>query len=154
VAEPVEVFEQVPPDDPRAVELYRAHVFTGAEALGRPPLDAKSVSERLLPPGGALLLATMAGEHAAIAGVRDLDGRAAEIVAMFVAPPFRGRGISRRLLARLEAIAVANGCEAARLDTLSTLQAACSLYESAGYERVPDYNGSPHADRWYERRLR
>jgi hypothetical protein len=23
----------------------------------------------------------------------------------------------------------------------------------AGYERIPDYNDSPHADRWYERRL-
>jgi len=93
------------------------------------------------------------GEPVGIGGVRDLDGPAAEIKAMYVRPEARGRGIGRRVLGRLEEIAASRGCAAARLDTLAALQAACALYESAGYERIPDYNDSPHADRWYERRL-
>ncbi len=148
-----EVFEEVAPDDPRALALFRRHRRLGAEALNLPFTDPPAVDERLTPPGGLLLLATGDGEPIAIGGVRDLDREVAEIKAMFVAPAFRGRGISRRLLERLEEIAAEHGCKAARLDTLATLKAACGLYESAGYERVPDYNGSPYADRWYERRL-
>ena len=105
------------------------------------------------PPDGVLLLATVEGDPVAIGGVRDLGGPQAEIKSMYVDPAARGRGIGRRLLARLEEVAAERGCEAARLDTLANLGPACTLYESAGYERVADYNGSPHADRWYERRL-
>lgn len=148
-----EVFGAVAPDDPRAVELFRAHRAAGAVALGLPEPEATTVSPSLSSPDGALLLVTVDGEPAAIGGVRDLDRRVAEIKSMYVAPAARGRGIGRRLLGRLEGIAAARGCEAARLDTLAKLGPACALYEATGYERVADYNGSRHADRWYERRL-
>jgi hypothetical protein len=61
-----EAFEEVAPDDPRAVELYRAHTLAGSEALGIPPLEPETVSEGLEPPGGALLLARIDGEPVAI----------------------------------------------------------------------------------------
>jgi len=147
-----EVFEQVAPDDPRAVELFRAHTEAGARALGLPAPEVTSVAS-IAPPAGVLLLVTVDGEPVAIGGVRDLDGPVAEIKSMYVTPAMRGRGLGRRILARLEEVAAARGCEAARLDTLEKLAAACALYESAGYERIPDYNASPTADRWYERRL-
>jgi ribosomal protein S18 acetylase RimI-like enzyme len=146
-------FEEVAPDDPRAVELYRAHTLGGSEALGIPPFEPGTVSSGLEPPGGVLLLVSVAGEPVAIGGVRDLDRPVAELKAMYVAPAVRGRGIGRRLLVCLEEIAASRGCAAARLDTLAALGPACALYESAGYERIPDYNRSPHADRWYKRRL-
>jgi GNAT superfamily N-acetyltransferase len=155
VAVPGEVFEEVAPDDPRALELFRAHTRMGAEALRLPAPEVKvtTVSEGLAAPAGVLLLVTLAGEPVAIGGVRDLDRPAAEIKAMYVVPAMRGRGIGRRLLARLEEVAVLRDCEATRLDTLEKLTPAIALYESVGYERIPDYNQSPHADRWYERRL-
>jgi ribosomal protein S18 acetylase RimI-like enzyme len=148
-----EVFEEVAPDDRRAVELFRAHRRAGAETLGLPDTEPTTVSPSLAPPAGALLLVTVEAGPVAIGGVRDLDQPRAEIKSMYVAPPARGRGIGRRLLARLEEIAAARGCEAVRLDTLAKLEAACALYESVGYRRVPDYNGSPYADCWYERAL-
>jgi GNAT superfamily N-acetyltransferase len=147
-----EVFEEVAPDDPRAIELFRAHIHAGAEALGLPVPEATSV-DSIAPPGGVLLLATVDDEPVAIGGVRDLDGPRAEIKSMYVTPAARGRGLGRRMLGRLEQVAAARGCEAARLDTLAKLAPACALYETAGYKRVADYNQSPHADRWYERRL-
>ncbi len=153
MAVPREVFAEVAPDDPRPVELFRAHTRAGAAALGLPDPEPTTVSSTLSPPDGALLLVTLDGEPVVIGGVRDLDGQAAEIKSMYVAPVARGRGIGRHLLARLEEIATSRGCEAARLDTLAKLVPAVALYESAGYERVADYNQSPHADRWYERRL-
>ena len=149
---PGEVFEEVAPDDPRAVELFRAHTRTGAEALGLPAPEVTKVAT-IAPPDGVLLLVAVDGEPVAIGGVRDLGGPVAEIKSMYVAPSARGRGIGRRLLARLEGVAAGRGCTAARLDTLAKLAAACALYESAGYARVADYNRSPYADRWYERRL-
>ena len=148
-----EVFEQVGPDDPRAVELFRAHTRAGAVALGLPDPEPAALPPSLAPPHGALLLVTVDGEPVAIGGVRDLAGPAAEIKSMYVAPDARGHGIGRRLLGRLEEVATGRGCEAARLDTLAKLGPACALYESAGYERIANYNQSPHADRWYERRL-
>ena len=153
MAVPGEVFEEVGPDDPRAVELFRAHTRAGAVALGLPDPEPTVLPASLAPPDGALLLVTVDGEPVAIGGVRDLDGPAAEIKSMYVAPAARGRGIGRRLLVRLEALAASRGCVATRLDTLATLKPAVALYESAGYERIRDYNQSPHADRWYERHL-
>jgi GNAT superfamily N-acetyltransferase len=109
--------------------------------------------DSISPPDGVLLIVSVEGEPIGIGGVRDLDGPRAEIKSMYVVPGARGQGIGRRILARLEEVAAARGCEAARLDTLARLATACALYESAGYQRVEDYNQSPHADRWYERRL-
>ena len=146
-------FEEVAPDDPRAVDLFRAHTRRGAEALGIPSLEPTAVSSGLEPPDGVLLLVTLDGEPVAIGGVRHLDGPRAELKAMYVAPSARRLGIGRRLLVRLEEIAASRGCAAARLDTLAALQAAVALYESQGYERIADYNESPHADLWFERRL-
>jgi GNAT superfamily N-acetyltransferase len=153
VAVPGEVFEEVAPDDPRALELFRAHTKAGAEVLGLPAPEATVVSEGLDPPHGVLLLVTLEGEPVAIGGVRDLDGPKAELKAMYVVPAMRGQGIGRRVLARLEEVAASRGCEATRLDTLEKLKPAIALYESASYQRIPDYNRSPHADRWYEHRL-
>jgi len=147
------IFEEVAPDDPRAVELYRAHTRRGAEALGIPALEPTTVSSDLEPPDGLLLLATLDGEPVAIGGVRDLAGPTAELKAMYVAPSARRQGIGRRLLVRLEKIAASRGCVAARLDTLTALGPAIALYESQGYERIADYNESPHADLWFERAL-
>ena len=149
----MEAFEGVFPEDPRAVELFRAHTHAGAVALGLPDPEPTTLPSSLGPPDGALLLVLLDGEPVGIGGVRDLDGPAAEIKSMYVAPAARGQGIGRRLLGRLEALALARGCQATRIDTLAKLGPAVALYESAGYRRIADYNQSPHADRWYERRL-
>jgi ribosomal protein S18 acetylase RimI-like enzyme len=77
----------------------------------------------------------------------------AEIKAMYVAPSARLRGIGRRMLDRLEALAASSGAKATRLDTLASLEAAIVLYESAGYERIARYNEASDCDLWFERRL-
>ena len=113
----VEVYEEVAPDDPRALVLHRDYMQAVAVILGLPSPEPTEVSAGLGPPHGALLLATLDGSPVAIGGIRDLGGPAAEIKSMYVAPAARGRGIGRRTLGRLEALAVAGGCRATRLDT-------------------------------------
>jgi GNAT superfamily N-acetyltransferase len=115
---------------------------------------AKGPPEDLAPPNGVLLLARADGEPAGLGGVRYLNTEIAEVKSMYVAPAFRGSGLGRRILARLDEIALEHGCRAVRLDTSDYLTPAVGLYRSAGYREVPAYNENPKADLWFERDLR
>jgi ribosomal protein S18 acetylase RimI-like enzyme len=123
------------------------------------PVDERAVSAEqppadLVTPTGVLLLVSIDGEPVAIGGVRDLGTPIAEVKSMYVAPAARGRGLGRRLLERLEAIAAEHGCRAVRLDTASHMTAAIALYRDLGYSEIPAYNDGPNADLWFERELR
>lgn len=126
-------------DGPLGIDL-------AAETANGPPAD-------LEPPNGVLLLVRVGDEPAGLGGVRHLDTGVAEVKSMYLAPPFRGRGIARRLLTELEGIAAERGCTAVRLDTSDYLTDAIGLYTAAGYREVPDYNGNAKANLWFERQL-
>jgi GNAT superfamily N-acetyltransferase len=150
-------------DDPRVRELYADFV---READGPLVYDreeagidldeeiAKGPPSDLVPPNGLFLLALADGEPAGLGGVRYLDTEVAEVKSMYVAPAYRGTGLGRRILARLDEIALEHGCRAVRLDTSDYLTPAVGLYRSAGYREVPAYNENPKADLWFERSLR
>jgi len=106
-----------------------------------------------VPPNGLLLLARADGEPAGLGGVRYLDTGTAEVKSMYVAPAYRGAGLGRCILARLDEIALEHGCRAVRLDTSDYLTPAVGLYRAAGYREVPAYNENPKADLWFERSL-
>lgn len=155
--------EPVERDDPRVLGLYADFV---READGPLVYDregagidldeeiAKGPPGDLSPPNGVLFLALADGEPAGLGGVRHLDTEVAEVKSMYVAPAYRGTGLGRRILARLDEIALEHGCRAVRLDTSDYLTPAVGLYRSAGYREVPAYNENPKADLWFERSLR
>lgn len=155
--------ERADRDDPEVRALYEPFIHEADGPLaeenpGGDPVDlqaeiAAGPPADLAPPTGVLLLARVDGRAAGIGGVRHLDTEVAEIKSMFVAPEFRGRGIGRALLEELHRIAAQRGCRAVRLDTSDYLIAAINLYRSSGYAEVPDYNGNPKADTWFERPL-
>jgi GNAT superfamily N-acetyltransferase len=134
-------------DGPLVYDREEAGIDLDAEIAAGPPPD-------LVPPTGVLLLAKVDGEPAGLGGVRHLDTEVAEVKSMYVAPPFRGTGLGRRILGRLDEIALEHGCRAVRLDTSDYLTPAVGLYRSAGYREVPAYNDNPKADLWFERSLR
>jgi GNAT superfamily N-acetyltransferase len=156
-------FEPIDRDNPQVQTLYAAFIReadgplvydreeTGvdldAEIAAGPPAD-------LVPPNGVLLLARVDGEPAGLGGVRHLDTDVAEVKSMYVAPAYRGTGLGRRILARLDEIALEHRCRAVRLDTSDYLTPAVGLYRAAGYSEVPAYNENPKADLWFERSLR
>jgi GNAT superfamily N-acetyltransferase len=156
-------FESVDRADPRVRKLYADFV---READGPLVYDreeaginldeeiAKGPPTDLAPPNGILLLAQIDGEPAGLGGVRHLDTEVAEVKSMYVAPAYRGAGLGRRILARLDEIAAEHGCGAVRLDTSDYLTPAVGLYRAAGYREVPAYNENPKADLWFERALR
>jgi GNAT superfamily N-acetyltransferase len=154
--------EPVERDDSRVLDLYADFV---READGPLVYDreeagidleeeiAKGPPADLDPPNGVFLIALADGEPAGLGGVRYLNTEIAEVKSMYVAPAFRGTGLGRRILARLDEIALEHGCRAVRLDTSDYLTPAVALYRSAGYLEVPAYNENPKADLWFERDL-
>ena len=123
------------PRDPRARACLRSY-FT--ELAGRfaggfdPARSNPAADDEMTPPGGLFLVATLHGEPAGCGAIKFHPAAPAEIKRMWVAPAARGLGLGRRLLASLEAHAVAGGAQAARLETNRTLGEAISLYRSAG----------------------
>jgi len=133
-------------DGPLVYDREGTGIDLDEEIAKGPPAD-------LAPPNGMLLLARVDGEPAGLGGVRHLDTGIAEVKSMYVAPAFRGSGLGRRILTRLDGIALEHGCQAVRLDTSDYLTPAVGLYRSAGYRQVPAYNENPKADLWFERPL-
>lgn len=104
-------------------------------------------------PNGTFLIAREFGEELGCGGVRSLGEGRFEIKHLWVRPLARGRGLGRRLLARLESKAIALGASELVLDTNASLEAAGGLYRSSGYENIPAYNDNPNATDWYRKKL-
>ncbi|MEO6500404.1 MAG: GNAT family N-acetyltransferase [Jatrophihabitantaceae bacterium] len=71
--------------------------------------------------------------------VFDGTSQSAEVKRMYVAPGARRAGLARAMLAHLEDTARASGAEVMVLETGMRQPEAITLYESAGYGRVPGF---------------
>jgi ribosomal protein S18 acetylase RimI-like enzyme len=71
----------------------------------------------------------------------DVDVRVYHVIAMWVAPESRGRGLGRRLLQAIEDWIVESRGTSVQLEVADAAEAAFRLYESAGY--MPDGSQSP-----------
>lgn len=99
-------------------------------------------ADQVSPPVGIFLVARLDGEPVGCGAVRRVIGgpaEAAEIKRMYTVPAARRRGVSRALLARLEAEAAALGYATLQLETGLRQPEAIALYETAGYHRIPSY---------------
>ena len=155
----------MPPDAPDATRLLADY---GAELMARggrpwsplaPPPGAAGASwvelHEMEPPGGVFLVLEQDGAPVACGGLRTLDAAAGlgEVKRMYVVPGARRRGHARRLLGALEDAAREIGLARVRLDTNAVQPEAVALYHACGYAEIPDYNGSPTATHWFEKRL-
>ncbi len=118
----------------RALEEELLVTYAGVPGSGG--LPAPSV---FAPPDGVFLVGWVDGEPVTCGGIGRYDGTTAEVRRMYVIPSARGRGLSRRLLAALEAEALALGYSFVRLETGNLQAEAIGLYASAGYEPIPRY---------------
>ncbi len=69
-------------------------------------------------------------------GGLDLSGEAADVMTIAVAPEAQGRGLGARVLAELEARALARGAQHGLLEVRADNAAARSLYERAGWREL------------------
>jgi len=72
---------------------------------------------------------------------------------MWTASSARGRGVARKILHKLEAIARELGLTTLQLETNRTLTEAQALYRKEGYLEVAAFNDEPYAHHWFEKRL-
>jgi len=117
-----------------------------------PSVGATALPHEVRPPAGQFLVAYLHGDAIGCGAVKHNVGAPTEIKRMWIAPAARGLGLGRRLLAELEACAVAGGADSVRLETSAVLTEALALYRSAGWVEVPAFNDEPFADHWFEKR--
>ena len=114
----------------------------------------KAGPSELSPPGGAFLVGYHDGRPVCCGGIKRLAPDTCELKKMYLVPDLRGRGVARRLLVALEDKARELGYVIARLDTGPAQPAAQSLYESAGYCPIHNFNANPVASFFGEKPLR
>ena len=112
------------------------------------PGDTPLTAAELRPPEGVFLVLRRAGAPVAMGGwrrhVEERSGRvpgrrAAEIKRMYVLPEARRLGLGRRVLAELERLAAADGCDQMVLETGLAQPEAIALYRSAGYDDIASF---------------
>jgi len=90
-------------------------------------------------PRTAFLVGRLGGQPVGCGAIRRIDNYTAEVKRMYVAPPWRRKGVARRLLAELERRAKDYNYQALRLETGIHQPEARQLYESCGYRQIAAY---------------
>ena len=104
-------------------------------------------------PEGAILLAEVDDEPVGVVAVQPLDeDGVCEMKRLYVHPAHRNEGIGRALGTAILDVAQDLGYGAMRLDTVSSMRAARSLYRSLGFEERPPYYHNPLDDAVYMER--
>jgi putative acetyltransferase len=111
--------------------------------------------QKLLDQGVAFFVTRHDEAPAGCGGIQLFAAEYGELKRMYVRPRFRGLGLGRLMLARLEEYAREHGIGLVRLETGIYQNAAIRLYERRGYVRIPPF--PPYFDDpvslCYERRI-
>jgi DNA-binding MarR family transcriptional regulator len=134
------------------LERYFEELAERFEAGFDPSRGISASPEELTPPHGLFLLAMLQGEPVGC-GALKCHTDFGEIKRMWVAAPARGLGIGKRILERLEALALERRIPLLRLETNKALTEAQALYKSSGYREVRPFNDEPYAHHWFEKTL-
>ena len=149
-----------PPSDLADLEAIRGLFRAYAASLGF-SLEYQGFGDELAdlpgkyaPPSGALLLARAGGEAAGTVALRRLEDDICEMKRLYVRDEYRGRGIGRVLAEGVIVRAAKVGYTRMRLDTISTMSSANSLYDSLGFAEIPQYRPNPiPGARYFELKL-
>jgi putative acetyltransferase len=95
------------------------------------------------PPSGRLYLALCDGNIAGCVALRRFEDSICEMKRMYVKPEYRGRGIGRKMAEKVISEARKIGYKRMRLDTIDTMAAAITLYESMGFKPIKPYRLNP-----------
>ncbi|MFC9918223.1 bifunctional helix-turn-helix transcriptional regulator/GNAT family N-acetyltransferase [Agromyces binzhouensis] len=146
----------VDPADPAArasVAAYFTELASRFDIGFDPARTRPTPDDEFREPNGTFLVAFLHGDPVGCVGLKLHGDEPAEVKRLWVASSTRGLGLGARLLREIEAAAAGLGVAAVRLDTNRTLTEAIAMYRSHGYVEIPDFNGEPYADFWFEKRL-
>jgi len=134
---------EIRPEPPRQPDIEELLRLSDDFALALYPADSCYLLDvgELEKPGVTLFVGRNDGRALGIAALV-VDPAAptyGELKRMFVHEDARGQGLARGLLAAVEAAATEAGIAELRLETGPLQDAAIALYESSGYERIPNF---------------
>ena len=144
-------FEQVTSDEQKTLagSLIREYLDWLNDRLRRDygmAFDVESMVESDLsdthkfhPPDGRFYLAWYRTQLAGVGCLKKLAPEVAEVQRMYVLPAVRGHGIGRAIVDRLIADARSLGYRTLRLESLTFLTAAHSLYHAVGFRDIAPY---------------
>lgn len=126
----------------RLIEEYAAslHVDLGFQNISH---ELEHLAQEYAAPGGAFLLAEVAGSAVGCIGLRRFTDEAGEIKRLYIAPAARGRGAGRLLAEAIIAEGRRLGYARLLLDTLPFMQDAQRLYLSLGFRPIEAYRFNP-----------
>ena len=134
---------------PEHYQHARALFLMYAESLGF-DLEFQGFSQEVAelsvayaPPRGCILLAELSVHTVGCVALRPLKGRICEMKRLYVKPDFQGRGIGRTLACAVIDRARDKGYEKMRLDTIDSMKAAKSLYDSLNFRTIEAYRYNP-----------
>ena len=149
----IEIEDAASADAQACIARYFTDLQTRFDAGYDPAKGLPAGADLLNPPHGFFLIARLDGAPIGCVGLKRTNADYAEVKRMWVSPDARGFGLGRRLLEELELLASLDGVTRLRLDTNKTLVEARTLYATCGYREIPDFNGEPYADFWFEKVL-
>ncbi|MCB2103028.1 MAG: GNAT family N-acetyltransferase [Rhodobacterales bacterium] len=116
--------------------------------------ELASLPGKYRPPRGVILLARDGDAVAGCVAMWPLETGVCEMKRMYLREAWRGTGLGRRLAEAVVDAGRQAGYRAMRLDTLSRLTAAVTLYRSMGFKTISPYYANPLSGVMYmEKRL-
>ena len=91
---------------------------------------------------GRFFLAYIGKSVGGMAGIKYVSRDVCELKRLYVSPLHRRVGLGRSLVERLLSEARILGYSRVRLETLDFMEAAIRLYESLGFVRIPEFEGT------------
>ena len=125
-----------------------ARFEAGFDPARNPAGDAE-----MTPPAGYFVVARRDGRPVGCGALIRIGESTGEVKRMWTAPEARGEGVARRVLRKLEQLALAAGLDTLRLDTNRVLVEAVAFYRREGYREIARYNDNPYAHHWFEKKM-
>ena len=140
-----------------AAQLFKEYAIAIGINLGFQHFDeelASLATQYSRPEGGIFVVYNENLTEQGCIGIRKLGNGICELKRMYVRKEARGSGTGKELLQRAIALGVELGYSKMRLDTLSSMENAIHLYETAGFYEIAPYRYNPFADaKFYELEL-
>ncbi len=94
-------------------------------------------------PAGTVLLGLLDGVPCGCVALRRIEAEICEMKRLYVQSRARGKGAGRELVRLVITAARDRGYRRMRLDTLSSMEAAQTLYREMGFREIPPYIFNP-----------
>ena len=105
--------------------------------------ELKTIDKQYNKPEGTLLIAYDGAKAIGCIALRKWGSETAELKRMFVLKAYQGHKIGQRLLQQILVIAQELNYKKVRLDTLSNMKPALTLYRLYGFYEIPAYRFNP-----------